>query len=152
MNHEEFMNAIRKQRSFIKKLFIDRHNISNDIERITKEYYSDVIGKFFYISPDDKGKFRGLGEGYYFIYGVDVTGSYISDDKISIWLLVRKYGITTQNGNEVIGIDIIDEKIYHSPEEDMKGKIEKCLVTEEEAVNPLRDCCSALIKNFTKTE
>ncbi len=152
MDHEEFIKDIHKQQAFIKKLFIDRHNISKDIERITREYYEDIIGKFFYVSPDDRGKFRGLGEGYYFIYGVDVTGSYISDDKIEIWLLVRKYGITTQGADGVIGIDIIDERLYHSPEEDMKGKIEKCLVTEEEAVNPLRDSCSGLIRNFTKTK
>lgn len=150
MNHEEFTKAIHKQQMFINKLFIDRHNISKAIEKITKEYYSDIIGKFFYISSDDRGKFRGLGEGYYFIYGVGVTGNYVSDDRVDIYLLVRKYGITTHGMDKVIAIDIIDDRLYHSLEEDMKAKIEKCLVSEEEAVNSLRNYCDILIGNFTK--
>ena len=81
MTQEEYIQAIQKQQSLIRRLFKSRHEISDEIERTTKDYYKDLIGKFFYVSPEDRDtKFKSLSDGYYFVSGVTASSNYVMED------------------------------------------------------------------------
>ena len=54
MNQEEYVNSIKKQQTLIRRLFKKRSDISQEIEKITKDYFGDIIGKFFYVSPENR--------------------------------------------------------------------------------------------------
>jgi len=144
MTHEEYVQSINKEQSLIRRLFKSRRDISTEIEKITKDYYKDIIGKFFYISPEN------INDGFYFIYDIGSCSSYASDDKVEIQLHVRQYGTTTNAFVNVVGVDIMEKTLYFSPSTDMKSKIEPLIVSEEEALKPLKDYCNRLIDNFKK--
>lgn len=153
MTYEEYVQLINKEQSLIRRLFKSRNDISTEIEQITKDYYKDIVGKFFYVSPENRDKFRHiciLNDGYYFIDGVSACSNYVSDDKVEIQLYARQYGVTTNAFDNVVGVDIMEKTLYFSPSTDMKSEIEPLLVSEEEALKPLTDYCNQLINNFKK--
>ena len=149
MNQEEFVNSISKQQSFIRRLFKRRSEISQEIEKISKEYFGDIIGKFFYVSPDDRNKFRHLGDGYYFIYGMRIVSNYASDDKVEIHLLLREYGVTTHGFDDIVGVDIMENRLCFSPSEDMKSVIKPLIVSKEEGLKELKTYFDTMITNLT---
>ena len=152
MTHKDYIQLIRKQQSFIRRLFKRRSDISEEIGNITKNYYKDIIGKFFYVSPEDRDKFVNLSDGYYFIYGVLASSNYASDDKVEIQLLVRTFGANTRgfNDDDIVGVDFMEKKLYFAPSEDIKGVIEPLIVSKEKALKPLQDYCNKLISNYTR--
>ena len=152
MNQEEFVNSISKQQSFIRRLFKRRSDISQEIEKISKDYFGDIIGKFFYVSPDDRDKFGHLGDGYYFIYGVKSVSNYASDDKVEIHLLLREYGVTTHGLDDIVGVDIMERRLCFGPSEDMKSVIEPLIVSKEEGLKELKTYFDKMITNLTVLE
>lgn len=151
MTHEEYIQLIHNKQSLIRRLFKSRNDISTEIEKITEDYYKDIIGKFFYVSPENKYKFRNLNDGYYFIYGISANSNYASDDKVEIQLHIRQYGATSHGSDwDIVGVDIMEKTLYFSPSTDIKSKIESLMVSEEEALKPLKDYCNQLIDNFKK--
>lgn len=150
MTYEEYIQLIHKQQSLIRRLFKSRSDISTEIEKITEDYYKDIIGKFFYVSPENRDKFRNINDGFYFIYDIRTCSNYASDDKVEVGLCVRQYGITTHGFDDIVGVDIMEKALYFSPSTDMKSKIEPLIVSEEEALKPLKDYCNQLIDNFKK--
>ena len=154
MNQEEYVKSIKKQQSFIRRLFKKRSDISQEIEKITKDYFEDIIGKFFYVSPENRDKFRNLGDGYYFIYGVLAASNYASSDKVEINLLLRGYGTTTHglDENDIVGIDIMEKKLYFSPEEDVKSIIKPLIVSKEEGLKRLKTDFDKMMNNLMVLE
>lgn len=154
MNQEEYVNSIKKQQSFIRRLFKKRSDISQEIEKITKDYFEDIIGKFFYVSPENRDRFRNLGDGYYFIYGVLAASNYASSDKVEINLLLRGYGTITHglDENDIVGIDIMEKKLYFSPEEDVKSVIEPLIVSKEEGLKRLKTYFDKMMNNLMVLE
>lgn len=152
MNQEEFVNSISKQQSFIRRLFKRRSDISQEIEKISKEYFGDLIGKFVYVSPEDRNKFWHLGDGYYFIYGVKSASNYASDDKVEIQLLLRTYGVTTCGFDDIVGVDIVERRLCFSPSEDMKSMIEPLIISKEEGLKKLKTYFDKMITNLTVLE
>lgn len=150
MTHEKYIQSIHKEQSLIRRLFKSRSNISTEIEKITKDYYKDIIGKFFYISPENRNNFKYLNDGFYFIHDIGSCSNYASDDKVEIQLYIRQYGTTTNAFDNVVGVDIMEKTLYFSPSTDMKSKIEPLIVPKEEALKPLKDYCNQLIDNFKK--
>ena len=152
MNHEEYVTSIHKQQSFIRRLYKRRSDISSEIEKLTKEYYKDIVGKFFYVSPEARNKFKDIGignvsDGYHFVYGVNACSNYASDDKVEITLLVKKYGVTTHGFDEIIGVEVYEKNWFFSPSVDVKGEIEPLIVSEEEALKPLHDYYNKMVFN-----
>ena len=154
MNQEEYVNSIKKQQTLIRRLFKKRSDISQEIEKITKDYFGDIIGKFFYVSPEDRSKFRNLGDGYYFIYGVLAASNYASDDKVEIHLLLREYGVTTHglDENDIVGVDIMEKKLYFDPSDDVKSVFEPLIVSKEEGLKELKTYFDKMINNLTVLE
>ncbi len=154
MNQEEYVNSIKKQQSFIRRLFKKRSDISQEIEKITNDYFEDIIGKFFYVSPKNRDRFRNLSDGYYFIYGVLAASNYASSDKVEINLLLRGYGTTTHglDENDIVGIDIMEKKLYFSPEEDVKSIIKPLIVSKEEGLKRLKTDFDKMMNNLMVLE
>ena len=152
MKQEEYIQAIHKQQSLIRRLFKSRHEISDEIERTTKEYYKDLIGKFFYVSPEDRdNKFKTLSDGYYFVFGVSSCSNYVSDDKVEVNLDVKYYGYSGDCFGDIMGIDVMVRTLRFAPSTDMKSKIEPLIVSREQALKPLQEYYDKMIKYFTKT-
>lgn len=154
MNQEEYVNSIKKQQTLIRRLFKKRSDISQEIEKITKNYFEDIIGKFFYVSPENRDRFRNLSDGYYFIYGVLAASNYASSDKVEINLLLREYGTTTHglDENDIVGIDIMEKKLYFSPEEDVKSIIKPLIVSKEEGLKRLKTDFDKMMNNLMVLE
>lgn len=154
MNQEEYVKSIKKEQTLIRRLFKKRSDISQEIEKITKDYFEDIIGKFFYVSPENRDRFRNLGDGYYFIYGVLASSNYASSDKVEINLLLRGYGTTTHglDENDIVGIDIMEKKLYFSPEEDVKSIIKPLIVSKEEGLKGLKTCFDKMMNNLMVLE
>ena len=154
MNQEEYVNSIKKQQTLIRRLFKKRSDISQEIEKITKDYFGDIIGKFFYVSPENRDRFRNLSDGYYFIYGVSAASNYAASDKVEIHLLLREYGTTTQglDENDIVGVDIMENKLYFSPEEDVKSIIKPLIVSKEEGLKRLNTYFDKMMNNLIALE
>lgn len=154
MNQEEYVKSIKKEQTLIRRLFKKRSDISQEIENITKDYFGDIIGKFFYVSPENRDRFRNLGDGYYFIYGVLAASNYASSDKVEINLLLRGYGTTTHglDENDIVGIDIMEKKLYFSPEENVKSIIKPLIVSKEEGLKRLKTDFDKMMNNLMVLE
>ena len=151
MQHEEYIESIHKQQSLIRRLFKSRKDISAEIESTTKEYYKDLIGKFFYVSPEDRdNKFKMLSDGYYFVAGVSSCSNYVLDDKVEVNLDVKYYGYSGSCFEDVVGIDVMVRTLRFAPSTDMKSKIEPLIVSREQALKPLQEYYEKMIKYFTK--
>ena len=151
MTQEDYIQTIHKQQSFIRRLFKRRKDISAEIESTTKEYYKDLIGKFFYVSPEDRdNKFKTLSDGYYFVAGVSSCSNYVLDDKVEVNLNVKYYGYSGSCFEDVVGIDVMVRTLRFAPSTDMKSKIEPLIVSREQALKPLQEYYDKMIKYFTK--
>ena len=148
MTHQEYSEAIAKQRSIISRLFKCRENRSKMIQKITEERYADLIGKFF--KADDRMKSAHIG-GYYYIVGISTCSNYISSNQVVIELICRYYGTTQQSwdsGMKVIGVDFGSQAFRFEPSKDIVAFIEPMLVPKEEVIADFDGLVSQMKENF----
>lgn len=67
MKQEEYLAAIKKQQSLIRKLFANRKRRSEVIDELTKERYGHIVGKFFKADGEHFKPYKGVT---YFIAAV----------------------------------------------------------------------------------
>lgn len=148
MTHQEYVQAIAKQRSIISRLFKSRESRSKMIQEITEERYANLIGKFF--KADDRLK-NAMQGNYYYIVGVQTCSNYISSNQVVVELVCRYYGTTQQSwdsGMKVVGVDFGVHTFHFEPSDDIMKFIEPMLVPKEEVVDDF-DCLLKQMKaNF----
>jgi len=60
MKQEEYLAAIKKQQSLIRKLFANRKRRSEVIDEITRERYGHLVGKFFKADGEYFKRYKGV--------------------------------------------------------------------------------------------
>lgn len=148
MKQEEYLAAIKKQQSLIRKLFANRKRRSEVIDELTRERYGHLRGKFFK-APKDDDHFIGVFEGTtFFICGIEGSDSH-DGSTVGVMLLCRRIFCMYEN-HQITNIGIHSQS-FHFPHTDNLDEILAPLyITEESAAKEVSAMYDEFIKNFLK--
>lgn len=136
MTHEEFKRDVKKQRRFINWMLNGRKKVSEKIDCIVKERYSDLIGKFFV--PKEKIKNLDPNE-VYCVRDAYAISNYVSDDTVKIVIEVSTLGksyddFVDEDNNSICSVFVWSKDIVMTPDEDFEEMIKDCIISFEEAM------------------
>lgn len=152
MTHQEYIKQIDRQRSLINRLFKNREKRSKEIQEITSERYSELIGKFF--KANDNLKYLEPGH-YFYIVGISTSSNYICSDRVEIKLICQTLSEeiqSTDNGWMLSGLSIYTRTLTFEPEDDIVSLIEPMIVSKEEAMSHFEGQQNKLMENFLEIE
>ena len=153
MNQGEYLAAIKKQQSLIRKLFASKKRRQECVNEITRERYGHLIGKFFKADGERFKHYKGVT---YFIANVhgntkdDVTDAVIislecrfimssdvhpgfhiecddTHDNIGFYTEIFRFGIDDNLDNILAPLYIADKKAAKEVSEIYNGFIDKFL-------------------------
>ena len=94
LNHNDFLLAVKKQRTLIRRLLSSRKHRSECIDDLVKHRYNCLVGKFF---RPKGGFFRSAASDMlYYVCGVSADCDYIGSDRVDIILHCRHVCLTYQ--------------------------------------------------------
>jgi len=151
MEQENYIAAIKKQQSLIRKLFSSRKRRSEVIQQLTEERYQHIIGRFF--RPKGE-RFKCINsDAYYYICGIFAESNYVMSDEVHIALNCRYIG-HSYNGmpseNTVSGIDICHQTFRFEPDDDLDQILAPLWVPKAKAVQSIDDDFGVILKNLLK--
>lgn len=153
MTQEEYIAAIRKQQSLIRKLFSNRKRRSEVIDEATQERYRHLAGRFFRPRGDE---FRNIASDTdYYIVGVTAESNYAGSDEVHLSLRCRYIGHTycgMPNERTVSGLDICHQSFRFEPTDDLDAVLADKWVPQEQAAQRLSAECDTLLKNFLRVK
>ena len=154
MKQEEYLAAIKKQQSLIRKLFANRKRRSEVIDELTKQRYEHLRGKFFK-TPKDDDRFKAVDGGTtLYICGIYAESSYINDDLVNVCIMCRHIGKTFRGFNSkdlvAVGIGFYDQSFRFTPEDNIDEILAPLYITQNQAIDELNALYDEWIKNFLK--
>lgn len=153
MKQEEYLAAIKKQQSLIRKLFANRKRRSECIDEITRERYDHLRGKFFK-APKGDSRFCGVDDDTtLYICDVGAASDYIQSDEVEIVLICRyiNKSFNLDNRKEIIrGIDYWATSFRFAPKDNLDDILAPLYITEESAAKEVSAMYDEFIKNFLK--
>lgn len=148
MTHEEYKKEIKRQQALINRLFNSRKKRSEEIERITKERYLSLVGKFF--RADERLEGASVGE-YYYIVGIHSISGHAMDNQVIIRLVCRKFyteEILYKKRKVVNGVCFLSLYFDFHADEDIEALIEPMLVQEYDVITYFNGLNAKVFENF----
>ena len=148
MKQEEYLTAIKKQQSLIRKLLANRKRRSEVIDELTRERYDHLRGKFFKVPKDDK-HFRGAFDVQtFFIYGIEGGEDY-DGSTVGVMLRCRRISCMYENG-QVTNIGIHNQSFHFSHTDNLDDILAPLYISQEKAAEETSAMYNEFIKNFLK--
>lgn len=149
MKQEEYLAAIKKQQSLIRKLTTGRQRRSEVIQEITKERYSHLIGKFILPKEDGNHFLYEKGHVTYFIFDVKTESR---TEVIKVSLLCRSLCPTRVGSADgpVEGLSLCPCTFSFSYDENIDEILAPIFVMKEKAMEEMSTSYKELIKNFLR--
>lgn len=153
MNQQNYLAAIQKQQSLIRKLFVNRKRRSEVIDELTKERYDHLRGKFFKAPRDDK-RFRAVPEGTtLYICCVYADSNYIMSDEAYVVIQCRyvSENYHLDDDKKIIrGFESYTTSFRFNPEDNIDEIIAPLLELKEKAVEELNGLYKNFVANYLK--
>ena len=153
MKQEEYLAAIKKQQSLIRKLFANRKRRSEVIDELTKQRYDHLRGKFFK-TPKDDDRFKAVDGGTtLYICDICAESNYISSEQVNVNIecrcivkLYKGYG-KDQILNE---ITFYNKSFRFAPEDDIDEILAPLYITKNQAIDELNAIYDEFVKIYLK--
>ena len=153
MKQEEYLAAIKKQQSLIRKLFANRKRRSECIDEITRERYGHLRGKFFK-APKGDSRFRSVDEDTtLYICGVYAESNFVMSDEAYVCIACRYISQNYQlDGDKKIvrGFETHYQSFRFTPADNLDDILAPLYITEEKAAKEVSAMYDEFIKNFLK--
>lgn len=154
MKQEEYLAAIKKQQSLIRKLFANRKRRSECIDEITRERYGHLRGKFFKADGERFKRYKGVT---YYIAAVHGGSKDTVTDEVVISLECRYVmlsalypGVIMNDVKEHDNIAFFTESFRFTPADNLDEILAPLYITEESAAKEVSAMYDEFIKNFLK--
>lgn len=154
MKQEEYLAAIKKQQSLIRKLFANRKRRSECIDEITRERYDHLRGKFFKAGGERFKRYKGVT---YYIAAVHGGSKDTVTDEVVISLECRYVmlsalypGVIMNDVKEHDNIVFFTESFRFTPADNLDEILAPLYITEESAAKEVSAMYDEFIKNFLK--
>ena len=153
MKQEEYLAAIKKQQSLIRKLFANRKRRSEVIDELTKQRYDHLRGKFFK-TPKDDDRFKAVDGGTtLYICDIYAESNYINSEQVNVNIECRCI-VKLYKG---YGKDqILDEITFYNKsfrfalEDDIDEILAPLYITKNQAIDELNAIYDEFVKNYLK--
>ena len=154
MKQEEYLAAIKKQQSLIRKLFANRKRRSEVIDEITRERYGHLRGKFFKADGERFKPYKGVT---YYIAAVHGETSADDSDKVQTCLECRYVmrsapypGVIMNDIKEHDNIAFFTETFRFDIADNLDEILAPLYISEEKAAKEVSAMYDEFIKNFLK--
>ena len=154
MKQEEYLAAIKKQQSLIRKLFANRKRRSECIDEITRERYDHLRGKFFKADGERFKPYKGVT---YYVAAVHGETSADDSDKVQTRLECRYVmrsavlpGFHFKCEGTYDNIAFFTETFRFDIADNLDEILAPLYITEESAAKEVSEIYNAFIKNFLK--
>ena len=155
MRQEDYLAAIKKQQSLIRKLFANRKRRSEVIDELTQECYGHLRGKFFK-APKNDDRFRSIPEDItLYICQVYADSDYIMSDEAYIVIRCRYINESYHlEGDKkfVRGFEACTRSFSFKPEDNLDEILAPLYITRDKAAEEVNAMYGEFIKNFLKKE
>ena len=153
MKQEEYLAAIKKQQSLIRKLFANRKRRSECIDELTRERYGHLRGKFFK-APKGDSRFRSVDEDTtLYICGVYAESNFVMSDEAYVCIACRYISQNYQlDGDKKIvrGLETYAHSFRFNPADNIDEILAPLYISEEKAAKEVSAMYDEFIKNFLK--
>lgn len=153
MKQEEYLAAIKKQQSLVRKLFANRKRRSEVIDEITRERYDHLRGKFFKV-PNGDSRFSSVYEDTtLYICGVYAESNFVMSDEAYVCIACRYISQNYQlDGDKKIvrGFETYSQSFRFTPADNLDDILAPLYITEESAAKEVSAMYDEFIKNFLK--
>lgn len=168
MKQEEYLAAINKQQSLIRKLFASRKRRSECIDEITRERYDHLRGKFFKADGERFKRYKGVTYYIAAVHGetarnlipsgvFDAPQSEGDSDKVQTCLECRYVmrsapypGVIMNDIKEHDNIAFFTETFRFDISDNLDEILAPLYITEESAAKEVSAMYDDFIKNFLK--
>ena len=153
MKQEEYLAAIKKQQSLIRKLFANRKRRSEVIDELTRERYDHLRGKFFKAGGE---RFKAYNGVTYFIAAVHGDTSESGTDGVVVSLECRyivRSAVYPGVYPEIEGHDNIaffTETFRFALDDNLDDILAPLYITQEKAAEEVNAMYDEFIRNFLK--
>ena len=156
MRQEEYLAAIKKQQSLIRKLFANRRRRSEVIDELTRERYYHLCGKFFKADQEPFYRFKGIT---FFIAAVHGETKADHSDEVVINMECRYMkqsavyiypGIVVENIEGHDNIAFFTETFSFTLEDNLDEILAPLYIQKERAVEDMNAMYDAFMKNFLR--
>jgi len=154
MKQEEYLAAIKKQQSLIRKLFANRKRRSEVIDELTRERYGHIVGKFFKAGGERFNRYDGLT---FFIAAVNGdTKADVSDEvvvSLECRFIMRSAVYPGFHMNDIEGHDNIaffTETFRFALDDNLDDILAPLYITQDKAAEETSVMYNEFIKNFLK--
>ena len=154
MKQEEYLAAIKKQQSLIRKLFANRKRRSECIDEITRERYGHLRGKFFKADGEHFKRYKGVT---YYIAAVHGDNKDTVTDDVVVSLECRYVmrsapypGVIMNDIKEHDNIAFFTETFRFDIADNLDDILAPLYITEENAAKEVSAMYDEFIKNFLK--
>ena len=154
MRQEEYLAAIKKQQSLIRKLFANRKRRSEVIDEITSERYDHLRGKFFKADGERFKRYKGKT---YYIAAVHGETCADDSDKVQTCLECRYVmrsalypGVIMNDIKEHDNIAFFTKTFRFDIADNLDEILAPLYISEEKAAKEVSAMYDEFIKNFLK--
>ena len=153
MKQEEYLAAIKKQQSLIRKLFANRKRRSEVIDELTRERYGHIVGKFFKAGGERFKRYDGVT---FFIAAVNGDTSESGTDKVVVSLecrYVMRSAVYPGVYPKIEGHDNIaffTEKFLFTMDDNLDDILAPLYISQDKAAEEVNAMYDEFIRNFLK--
>lgn len=153
MKQEDYLAAIKKQQSLIRKLFANRKRRSEVIDELTKERYDHLRGKFFKAQKGNN-RFRSVDEDTtLYICGVYAESNFVMSDEAYVCIACRYISQSYQlDGDKKIvrGFETYSQSFRFALDDNLDDILAPLYITQEKAAEEVNAMYDEFIRNFLK--
>lgn len=153
MKQEEYLAAIKKQQSLIRKLFANRKRRSEVIDELTRERYDHLRGKFFKAGGERFKRYDGVT---FFIAAVNGDTSESGTDEVVVSLecrYVMRSAVYPGVYPKIEGQDNIaffTEKFLFTMDDNLDDILAPLYISQDKAAEEVNAMYDEFIRNFLK--
>lgn len=154
MKQEEYLAAIKKQQSLIRKIFANRKRRSEVINELTKERYDHLCGKFFKADGEHFKRYQGVTFYIATVYGdtkeSDSDAVVVSLDCRYVMQSAVYPGISFKGDSINDNIAFFTETFQFTLEDNLDDILAPLFISRDKAAEEMNAIYSEFIKNFLK--
>lgn len=155
MTQEDYLAAIKKQQSLIRRLLSSRKRRSEEIQELTEQRYGHLIGRFFR-TPEDENPFICLPDNtIVYICGIYASCYYAHSDEVCIDIACRHlYGTWNFGKDDKIlkGFSFDTQNVRFRVDADIEHVLEPLYIKKEDADGEYTLLVQEFVHNFLETD
>ena len=146
MTQQEFLDAVKKQQSLIRKIMSNRSRRSECIQEAAQERYKHLVGKFFIANKELKG---AADVDLYYVYAISTESNYVDSDKVVLCVNCKGlYNNFYGKQNKVASLSYCEYSFYFPIDTDLDARFAQIWVTPDRASNIIHNHCKEFCKSF----